>query len=1291
INLVADGDMEDAGVTSWTILNPSTFSTTAKDTTGVFADTQSLKYVVSSPTGSYSGYYQQIPVSQNTTYHFEGWVKTSNIYYGPTIRIDEGALSYPSDPTNRITFNWQNQLTAANAWTKVTGDFKTSSGVSVVTLFLVRAHTTGTETTYFDNITLTPNSVDNGGMEGTLTSEAPSGWVEAWNAGTGSAETSAQHSGSQAYKYTHDGTTSSGGIRMSSAMAIDDNSWYLVSFWGKADSGFSLTGSLNGGEGGGLSATLTTSWLKFSYVKKGSDFNGTVGYADKLAFYTGSASKVFYIDDVSVTPLSNVATSFKAWTPVTDTGSNAELVPTGHFDSNITGWSTLATTGYSYETFEWSNGKLHAVNDLVTNTPYFGYANSPVFSVTAGKQYLVEFDLVNNAGTLPQFTIASSDQGGGITSESYVPSTVGHNRKVFNGITSSGSGRFFFNNYNNVADYTLDNVTVKEIANPLSIHGSSTGVASTTGVRGNAYTFDGSTGFLRQKMYDTNVGTLSYQGDDTTTAEFRDTSQNFDDWDVASGNATYLLKITNSDATQSWGFMGTNNNSGQDIDIYTSIDRGTRGWSSESGGTLPVTTAKTPVAYEVYKVDHDIVGDTTLMFWFKTSATNADNRIIDKYATGNGYYMKTIASGILYAATLGTGSATSTSTTAVNDGVWHYITWVIDAGANQYLYIDGILEDTDAITLTSTAAPYPLYLMANDGTAGFVAGSLDSYAHVKAALTAAQIKELYNASSEKYTLVSNNESANGIKESAATIDANYHNFEISQNGTAASLSVDGATPVTTAVNLANEDSYVRLQNSDSTNTASVDWVYVRKYAATAPVATPATEEVGPGPVGYWKFDDPTSTPSGGTSGQAAMDSSGQGNNGVLGSTINADSADPTWQSEDMCVSGKCLKFDGSSAGVTATVTQARTSVLSVGLWIKPVTLTSRQDFISSGDAGTYPTNNWIFSIKGNSSNNASLSVFGSTTELNTGANVLSANKWQYVVFVSDGTNVSIYIDGKLVISNVLAINNSNSTGEYIGRSSAIYFQGTIDEVKIYPYARSAAQIKADYNAKGSSSTKGTSVALGTNVKSNDAFSNGLVGYWKMDETSGNIIDASGNNNSGTITGTTVIAGKYGNTRNFSSTSDIAAITSIAIPGSWSISSWFKYPFPSASCNTLTRGVNYDHQVIIQCGGTLLGTYDNHSLGWVSSGFNTNTLSNGWHHLTAVGDGGVTKFYIDGSYVGTSNYQSNSEISYIGNYQGGNQQFGSIDETRIYNRALSPKEVRDLYNWATGAGGVLEDG
>ena len=32
--------------------------------------------------------------------------------------------------------------------------------------------------------------------------------------------------------------------------------------------------------------------------------------------------------------------------------------------------------------------------------------------------------------------------------------------------------------------------------------------------------------------------------------------------------------------------------------------------------------------------------------------------------------------------------------------------------------------------------------------------------------------------------------------------------------------------------------------------------------------------------------------------------------------------------------------------------------------------------------------------------------------------------------------------------------------------------------------------------------------------------------------------------------------------------------------------------------------------------------------------------------------------------------------------------GLMDETRIYNRALSPKEVRDLYNWAPGPAAYL---
>ena len=66
----------------------------------------------------------------------------------------------------------------------------------------------------------------------------------------------------------------------------------------------------------------------------------------------------------------------------------------------------------------------------------------------------------------------------------------------------------------------------------------------------------------------------------------------------------------------------------------------------------------------------------------------------------------------------------------------------------------------------------------------------------------------------------------------------------------------------------------------------------------------------------------------------------------------------------------------------------------------------------------------------------------------------------------------------------------------IGKSTT-FFNGFIDGVKIYPYARTAAQIKADYAERGTGS--GVSVAIGDEGKK--SLSDGLVGYWKMDEAS----------------------------------------------------------------------------------------------------------------------------------------------------------------------------------------------
>ncbi len=193
-------------------------------------------------------------------------------------------------------------------------------------------------------------------------------------------------------------------------------------------------------------------------------------------------------------------------------------------------------------------------------------------------------------------------------------------------------------------------------------------------------------------------------------------------------------------------------------------------------------------------------------------------------------------------------------------------------------------------------------------------------------------------------------------------------------------------------------------------------------------------------------------------------------------------------------------------------------------------------------------------------------------------------------------------------------------------------------------------------------------------------------FLNMDEASWNgttdeVIDSSGNDNHGTAAGgaNTVAGGRFGRAGSFNSSGHYVDVGSIDLGSDWTIETWFQYPLASpASWNTLTRGTSADHQVIVQRSTLLLGTYDNGGGGFRSSGFYMNTLSNGWHHLVAVGSGSSTKYYIDGQVSGTSSYKSTSDIRSVGNYWGGGQQFGTIDDFAVYSRVLSDLEIQEHY-------------
>ncbi len=126
-------------------------------------------------------------------------------------------------------------------------------------------------------------------------------------------------------------------------------------------------------------------------------------------------------------------------------------------------------------------------------------------------------------------------------------------------------------------------------------------------------------------------------------------------------------------------------------------------------------------------------------------------------------------------------------------------------------------------------------------------------------------------------------------------------------------------------------------------------------------------------------------------------------------------------------------------------------------------------------------------------------------ELQTPTNLLSANTWHHVAGVINGGVCYIYIDGSLKTSSSSYLHaSSNSDPVCIGVDfSNRFFDGLIDEVRIWNDARSVTEINNNKNIELTGSESG------------------LVAYYKMSNGSGTTLtDNTGNGHTGTITGAT---------------------------------------------------------------------------------------------------------------------------------------------------------------------------
>ncbi len=448
-----------------------------------------------------------------------------------------------------------------------------------------------------------------------------------------------------------------------------------------------------------------------------------------------------------------------------------------------------------------------------------------------------------------------------------------------------------------------------------------------------------------------------------------------------------------------------------------------------------------------------------------------------------------------------------------------------------------------------------------------------------------------------------------------------------------------------------------------------------------------------GLVGYWPMDS--------LDGTNAADRSGNGNTGT---TVNSPSL----------VKGKisqALSFNGTNQYVSAANSSSlNPNAVTVSGWAKANSFGGYTTFLNKQSGGVYQlefTNNsaqaWVGTSGGHVACVSSISSASGT--------------WYFYTLTYDSVSgLSLYINGVVGCSGASAGVLANNTGTLtIGGDTANggrWFDGSIDDVRIYNRALSASEVMALYqNTLGVSRVS----ASPTNL-----VPNGLVGYWTFDgantnSTANTTADVSGNGNTGTLvnmsTTTSPVMGRFGQAMSFNGTNQNVSIpySSLLKPSDITLSAWFYFPSGNATGPTQTIMGSWFSGTWgweLNLGGSssdLMGALKIHITSdgdGVSTSNGSHVFSTGtWQLITATYDSatGVEKVYANGTLAVTrtitaaSLLKNTAPLEIGATYDNGAvKRFfaGSIDEVRMYNRALSASEVKTLYNAGAPGGGAV---
>ena len=406
-----------------------------------------------------------------------------------------------------------------------------------------------------------------------------------------------------------------------------------------------------------------------------------------------------------------------------------------------------------------------------------------------------------------------------------------------------------------------------------------------------------------------------------------------------------------------------------------------------------------------------------------------------------------------------------------------------------------------------------------------------------------------------------------------------------------------------------------------------------------------------GRVGHWRLDE--------TSGTTAVDGSGFG-------VDLTQSGSPTWTTDG--VRSGTASFDGSSYYTTASgaYTDAlQQAALSFACWFRlddrPEDLTGHA-WLANSD-GTTGFDAWIsqnghdLRFRAYNTSNVAEIKDGDTLKIAPGS-------WHQAVTVYDGTEVRLYLDGHLQAT-------SADTDGFAPPADALRFgqnlSGSMDDIVLYNRAMTDEEIAEHY---------------------------GLVGHWKLDETSESVAaDSTPLGNDGAYENGATLGeeGVRGAAPAFDGSDDrvsIAGNETLDATEGVAVAAWAKSDsatwsnYPSLLCKR--------NQVILtgspSTTNVALYVYRD-GAGWVSLSADAEDVDR-WRQYAGSYDAGsgVMELYVDGELIasqnlgaGTSLASDTTSLSIAYDEASGGRYFaGRVDDVRLYNRRLLASELAEHY-------------